>query len=149
MKFTAELESAGGNTGGFRVPQEVVDSLGGGKRPKVTVRVNGFDYRSSIAPMGGDNWLGVSQERRDAAGIAVGQTHEVELALDTAPRVIEVPDDLAEAFAAEPEAKAFWDTLSYSNQRWHAEQITGAKKPETRAKRVAKSVELLRDGRAR
>lgn len=149
MKFTAELESTGGNTGGFRVPQEVVESLGGGRRPKVTVRVNGFDYRSSIAPMGGDNWLGVSQERRAAAGIAVGQTHEVDVELDTAPRTIEVPEDLAEALAAEPTAKTFWDTLSYSNQRWHAEQITGAKKAETRAKRVAKSVATLREGRSR
>lgn len=149
MEFTAELESTGGNTAGLRVPQEVVDALAGGKRPKVAVEVNGFKFRSTVAPMGGDNWLGVSQERRTAAGISAGQTHRVRVELDTAPRVIEVPDDLAEALAADPEAKAFWETLSYSNQRWHAEQITGAKKPETRARRVEKSLELLRSGRAR
>jgi len=149
VRFRADLESSGGNTAGFRVPPEVVEQLGSGKRPKVAVTVNGFGFRTTIAPMHGDNWLGVSQERRGLAGITTGEVHDVELELDTAPREVEVPEDLAEALAADPQAAAFWDTLSYSNKLWHVLQVTGAKKEETRANRVTKSVVTMREGRPR
>lgn len=149
MEFRAELQRTGGNTTGFPVADEIVDSLGGGGRPKVVVRVNGYEFRSSIARMGGDYWLGVSAERRAAAGIEGGEVYDVDVELDTAPREIEVPEDLAAALAAEPEAKAFWDRMSFSNQRWHAEQLTSAKTAETRARRLAKSLDLLRAGKAR
>ncbi|MEV6298932.1 YdeI/OmpD-associated family protein [Actinoplanes sp. NPDC051861] len=149
MEFRAELQKTGGNTTGFQVADEIVDGLGGGGRPKVVVRVNGFEFRSSIARMGGDYWLGVSAERRAAAGIEGGETYDVDVELDTTPRAIEVPDDLAAALAAEPSAKTFWDSMSFSNQRWHAEQLTGAKTAETRARRLAKSLDLLRAGKAR
>lgn len=93
--------------------------------------------------------MGVSAERRTAADIRAGDMLDLDIDLDAAPRAIEVPDDLVAALAADPAAQEFWATLSYSNQRWHAEQITGAKKAETRAARVAKSVAMLRDRRAR
>lgn len=149
MRVTLELLPTGGTTAGYRVPDGIVEQLGSSRRPKVTVTVNGFTFRTTIAPMGGEYWLGVSRERRAEAGIAAGETHELELELDTAPREVDVPEDLAAALAADPAAAAFWETLSYSNRRYHVEQVTGAKKPETRAKRVARSVELLREGRAR
>jgi hypothetical protein len=149
MEIRAELQRTGGNTTGFQIADEVVEALGGGGRPKVVVRVNGFEFRSSIARMGGDYWLGVSAERRAAAGIEGGEVYDLEVELDTAPRAIEVPADLAEALAGEPEAKAFWERMSYSNQRWHAEQLTSAKTAETRARRLAKSLEMLRAGKAR
>ena len=149
MEFRAELRQTGGNTTGFLVPDEVMAGLGGGGRPKVVVRVNGFEFRSSIARMGGEYWLGVSAERRGAAGIAGGQVCEVAVELDAAPRAVEVPDDLAQALAAEPAVRAFWDAMSFSNQRWHAEQLTSAKTAETRARRLARSLDLLRAGKAR
>ena len=149
MKFSGELRATGGNTTGFLIPDATVEELGGGGRPKVVVTVNGYTFRSSIARMGGEYWLGVSSERRTAAGIAAGDLLDLEIELDTDPRRIEVPDDLAAALDAEPAAKEFWGTLSFSNQRWHVEQITGAKKAETRAARVARSVSMLREGRAR
>lgn len=149
MKFSGELRATGGNTTGFQLPDATVEELGGGGRPKVVVTVNGYTFRSSIARMGGEYWLGVSAERRAAAGVKAGDLLDLEIELDTAPREIEVPADLAAALDADPAAKAFWGTLSYSNQRWHAEQITGARKPETRAARVTKSVDMLRAGRAR
>jgi hypothetical protein len=148
MKLTTELLSFGNNTG-FEIPEAFVEELGGGKKPKVSVTVNGFTYRSSIARMGGQYLLGVSKERREAAGIAGGDVLEIDVELDTAPRVIEIPPDLATAFADNPDAKAFWESMSYSNQRWHAEQIEGAKTDDTRARRVAKSVALLNEGKAR
>jgi hypothetical protein len=149
MRFRAELESTGKTTAGLEVPESVVEGLGGGKHPKVAVALNGFEFRSSIARMGGRYLLGVSAERREAAGVAAGKVYDVDVVLDTAPREFAVPEDLASALAAEPEAKAFWDTLSYSKQQWHVLQVTGAKKAETRAGRVAKSVAMLRERRAR
>ncbi|MEU4426551.1 YdeI/OmpD-associated family protein [Actinoplanes sp. NPDC024001] len=149
MELRAELQKTGGNTTGFRIADEFVAELGGGGRPKVVVRVNGFEFRSSIARMGGEYWLGVSAERRTAGGLEGGQVYDLEIALDDAPRSVEVPEDLAAALAAEPEAQAFWDRMSFSNQRWHAEQLTSAKTAETRARRLAKSLDLLRAGKAR
>lgn len=149
MRFRAELELAGKTAAGFEVPAEVVENLGGGGHPKVTVTVNGFTFRTSIARMGGRFLLGVSVERRAQAGIEAGQVLDVDVELDTAPREIEVPDDLAAALAADAGATKFWDTLSYSKQSWHVHQVTSARKAETRAARVEKSVAMLRDGRAR
>ena len=149
MNFRAELLRTGGNATGFEVPAEIVAGLGGGGRPKVVVTVNGYRFRSSIARMGGRHLLGVSAERRTAAGIEGGQVLDVEVTLDEAPREIEVPGDLAAALAAAPPAAAFWATMSFSNQRWHVDQLTGAKTPETRARRLAKSLTLLQEGKAR
>jgi hypothetical protein len=149
MRFRAELESTGKTTAGFEVPDEVVEGLGGGGHPKVSVTVDGFTFRTSIAKMGGRFLLGVSAERRAQAGIEAGQVFDVDVELDTAPREIEVPDDLAAALTADAQAKEFWDTLSYSKQSWHVHQVTSAKKAETRAARVDRSVTMLREGRAR
>jgi Bacteriocin-protection, YdeI or OmpD-Associated/Domain of unknown function (DUF1905) len=149
MRFRAELRSTGGNTAGFLVDDEVVAGLGGGGRPKVVVTVNGVEWRGSIARMGGAYWLGVSAERRAAAGIAAGEVLDVDVVLDTAVREVQVPADLASALDAEPAARAFWDALSYSNKSWHVLQVTGAKAAETRARRVARSVAMMLEGRAR
>ena len=144
MRLRAELQRTGGNTTGFEVPDDVVASLGGGGRPKVTVTLNGFTFPSSIAKMGGSYWLGVSAERRTAAGVEGGQVYDLDVELDTAPRVIEPPEDLSAALDAEPAARAQWEKLSYSHQRQHVEAINSAKAPETRARRVAKAIEMLR-----
>lgn len=149
MRFRAELETTGKTTAGFEVPEEVVERLGGGGHPKVSVTVDGFTFRTSIAKMGGRFLLGVSVERRAQSGIEPGQVFDVDVELDTAPREVDVPDDLAAALAADAEAKKFWDTLSSSKQSWHVHQVTSAKKAETRTARVEKSVAMLRDGRAR
>lgn len=149
MRFRAELQATGATTTGFEVPDEQVEALGGGKHPKVAVMVNGHRFRTSIARMGGSYWLGVSGERRAAAGVKAGDVLDVEVELDTAPRQVEVPEDLAAALAGDPAAKEFWDTLSYSKQMWHVTQVTAAKKADTRASRVAKSVAMLSEHRAR
>jgi len=149
MKMTAELLSTGGNTAGFKIPDDVVTELGGGGRPKVVVTVNGFEYRSSIARMGGEYWLGVSTERRAAAGVTAGAVVDLEIVLDTQERTVDVPPDLALALERAPAAKAFFDGLSFSLQRYHVEQVTGAKTAATRERRIARSVEMLAAGRAR
>ena len=131
------------------MPDSVVEELGGGGHPKVVVTVNGFTFRTSIARMGGRYLLGVSAERRMEADVAAGQVLDVGVELDTGPRTLEVPEDLASALAAVPRAKEFWDTLSHSKQSWHVQQVTGAKKAETRVARIEKSVAMLSEGRAR
>jgi hypothetical protein len=149
MKLHAELQAAGGSKTGFQVPDDLVTVLGGGGRPKVKVTVNGHEFRTSIARMGGSFWLGVSSERRAASGLRAGDMVDVEIVLDTEERTVEVPGDLAQALAAEPAAKAFFDGLSPSKKQWHVLQVTSAKTAETRDRRVTKSVEMLSEGRAR
>lgn len=143
-EISLELQNTGGNTAGFQIPDALVERLGGGKKPKVTVTVGTFTYRSSIARMGGEFWLGVSAERRAESNLAPGKTYDLAIDLDNAPRTVEVPEDLAMALVDNAAAKAAWDALSYSNQRRHAESITAAKKAETRERRVAKVVDELR-----
>ena len=124
------------------MPAKVVEQLGS-KRPKVRVTINGYTYRSSIAPMSGTFMLGISAEVREQAGVAAGDRVDVELELDTAPREVTVPADLAKAFKEEPAAKGAFEGLSYSRKRWYVEGIEGAKKPETRRRRIEKAIEDL------
>ena len=149
MRFRTELKSNGKTAAGFEVPDQIVDDLGGGGRPKVKVTIGGYEFRTSIARMGDRYLLGVSNERRAEAGITAGDTLDVDVELDTDERRVEVPADLAEAMAAAPEAKAFFESLSYSKQQWHILQVATAKKPETRTNRVTTSVAMLAAGRAR
>jgi hypothetical protein len=147
MRFEALLESNGKTATGFEVPEEIVLALGGGKRAKVTVTINGYTYRNSVAPMGGRYLVGVSAENRERADVSAGDRLEVELELDTATRVVEVPDDLAEALAAHPEARRFFDTLSYSQQQYYVQPVTQAKQAETRQRRIERAVERLASGK--
>lgn len=149
MKMTAELLSTGGTTAGFRIPDDFVTELGGGGRPKVVVTMKSFEFRTSIARMGGEYWLGVSGERRMAAGVRAGDVVDLDIVLDAQERTVDVPADLALALEQEPAAKAFFDGLSFSLKRYHVEQVTGAKTAATRGRRIAKSVEMLAAGRAR
>jgi hypothetical protein len=144
MHLISILESTGGTTTGFRIPDEVVESLGAGARPKVVARVGAHSWRTSIARMGGEYWLGMSAAHRTAAGVAAGDEVALGIAVDDAPRTVEVPEDLAAALAADPEAAAAWERLSYSHQRAHAEPLAAAKKPETRERRLAAILEKLR-----
>jgi hypothetical protein len=122
MRFRGELMLNGKTATGVRVPDEIV------------------------APMGGDYWIGVSAEHRAGAGVAAGQLLDVEVEVDDAPREVEVPEDLATALQGDAKARAFFEGLSYTNQNSYVQWVTSAKKPETRADRVAKSVAALRDG---
>ena len=149
MKFTTEVLQTGKTTTGLVVPDEVVEALGGGKRPKVAVTINGKTYRSSVASMGGRYLVGVSAENRALTGVSGGEVVEVTLELDTAPREVAVPPDFQAALDKEPAAQATFDKLSNSNKGWHTLQVEGAKTDETRQRRIAKSVEALRQGKVR
>jgi len=143
--FRTTLEATGGNNVGIVVPEEVVSAFGRGKRVPVVVTIDGgHSYRSTIASMKGRFLLSFNAETRKATGRGAGDEIEVRLDVDDAPRVVEVPDDLAAALAQDDAAKAAWDKLSYSHQRAHADSVTGAKAADTRARRVEKVLAALR-----
>jgi hypothetical protein len=127
----------------MQVPPEVVEALGAGKRPPVKVTIGRHTWRSTIAVYGGRYFLGVSAENRDKAGIAAGEIVIVTVALDAAPRTVTVPPDLARALKKQPGAQSAFAKLSYTHQREHVEAIQGAKKPETRQRRIEKALAML------
>ena len=125
MRLRLELRGNDGNAAGFVIPDEVVDELGGGHQPKVVVTIGKHTWRSSIANMGGQFMLGVSMANREAAGVAAGQTLDVDVVLDTAPRTVDVPDDLAAELAADAGARETWATWSFTRQKEAARLLTG------------------------
>lgn len=146
MRFRATIELGGKTATGIQVPAEVVESLGAGKRPAVRVVINGYSYRSTVAPIGGVFMLPVSAEVREQAGVSAGDAVDVEVERDAAPRELQVPADLAAALGHDAEAGRFFATLSYSNKQRLVLSIEGAKTDETRQRRIAKAVGALHAG---
>lgn len=144
MRFTTTIELAGRTATGIPVPEEVVLGLGRGKRVPVTVTLGGHSYRSTIAAYNGVYMLPLAAEHREAAGVAAGQEVEVDLEVDDAPRVVDVPEDLASALAGDEAARAAFQRLSYSNKRRIVLSVEGAKAAETRARRIDRAVAELR-----
>jgi len=149
MRFRTTILQAGKTATGIRVPDEVVEALGKGKRPPVRVTINGFTYRSTVAVMGSDYMVGVNAENRAGARVAGGDEVDVDIELDTAPREVTLPADFAAALDADAKARRTFDALSPSNKGWHVSSIEGAKTDETRQRRIAKQVEALGEGRVR
>lgn len=149
MRFRASIEQSGKTATGIRVPDEVVEGLGAGRRPAVKVTIKGYTYRSTVATMGGVFMVGVSAENRAGAGVAGGDVVDVDIELDIAPREVTVPPDFAKALKKDAKAREAFEGLSYSNKRWHVQSIEGAKTDETRQRRIAKSIGVLREGRPR
>jgi len=116
VKFRADVEPTEPMRG-LEVPEEVVEAMGGGKRPPVTITINGHSWKSRIAIMRGRYLIGLSNANRQAAGVATGDEIEVEVELDAEPRVVVEPADFAHALDADPAARAAYDRLSYSHRR--------------------------------
>jgi hypothetical protein len=149
VRFRATIGLAGKTATGIRVPAEVVESLGAGKKPPVRVTINGKTYRSTIASRSGQYLVGVSAENRALTGAAAGDEVDVDIELDTEPREVTVPPDLGKALDTDPQASQFFESLSFSQRQWYVLPIDQAKKPETRQRRVEKAIEMLREGRKR
>lgn len=146
MRFRATILSSGKTAAGIQVPNEIVEALGSSRKPPVRVTINGFTYRSSVASMGGVFMLGVSAEVRKAAGVVAGDDVDLDIELDTEPREVAVPPDFAAALDRDIDARRFFDRLSYSNKRRIINPIDDAKTPETRQRRIDKSVDRLHEG---
>lgn len=141
MRFTTTMSLFGTNTG-IEVPAEVIEALGGGRRPAVVVRVNGFEYRSTVGVMGGRSLIPFAADKRAATGIAGGDPIEVDVELDVAPRTVEVPDDLAAALDGAGVTAAF-DALAPSRRKAHVTAVLDAKAAATRQRRIESIVAAL------
>jgi hypothetical protein len=149
MRFRTTVELFTKTGTGLRVPREVVADLGRGKRPPVRVTIDGYTYRSTVAVYGDEFFLPLNAENRTSAGVAAGDQIDVEVELDTAPRDVTVPSDLASALDGDAEAKQYFDGLSFSHKHEYVSWIEEAKRAETRQRRIASAVDMLRDGRTR
>ena len=139
---TAVTQEEGMNATGLPIPAEAVANLDSGKRPKVKVSFNGYTYRSTVAAYGDVFMIPLSKEHRDTAGVQAGDQIEVTLELDTEPRTVEVPDDLAMALE-EGGVTAVFDALAPSKRKEHVRQVTSAKAAETRQRRIDKIIVTL------
>jgi Bacteriocin-protection, YdeI or OmpD-Associated/Domain of unknown function (DUF1905) len=148
-RFRTSLLATGKTTTGIEVPPEVIERLGAGKRPAVLVTIGSYTYRSTVGVMGGRSLIPVSADNRRQARIAAGDDLDVTLELDTAPRHVELPADLAEALGRDDAARRFFDGLSASQKKWHVQSVESAKTPETRQRRIGKSMDMLRQRQAR
>jgi hypothetical protein len=145
--FSTIVGSDGPSSLFIEVPPEVIAALSEKRRPPVRVTLNGgYTYRSTVSVYNGRYYLPLRREIREACGLAPDMPVEVTLALDGEPRTVQVPDDLAAAFAGNSEACAAFDCLSFTHQREYVEWITSAKRKETRTRRVAQTLEMLRIG---
>jgi len=142
QEFRAPIVAADRGGAYVVVPATVVDALGGGGRVPVRATFDGVEYRGSIASMGGEKVLGVLKAIRDQLGKVPGDAVVVTVARDDAPRTVTVPSDLGAALTAAGRRAAF-DALSFSHQREYVEWIDDAKRAETRARRITKTVEQL------
>jgi hypothetical protein len=152
--MTAKIEfdtvvTANGNNTGVVVPDNLIERLGAGRRPAVVVNLNGFEYRNTVGVMGGQHMISISAAIRKQTGLKGGDPIHVTLTVADRPREINIPDDFADALAADPIARAFFETLSNSMQRYHIDNINAAKTDTTRQRRIDKAISLFRDGAPR
>ena len=129
------------------VPEEHIPALGGLHQKRAFGWVNGVEFMTATFPYRGTLYIGLPKAARVAAGLVLGDKADFEVMLDESPRTLELAPELEAAFAAEPELRERYEALSWSRKRLIAEPVAAAKKPETRAARVAKAVEELRKGR--
>lgn len=148
VQFDTTVKAAGNNTG-IVVPDDAIAELGAGRRPPVLVNVNGYEYRSTVAVMGGQHMIGISAAVRSQTGLKGGDPIHVVLTLADTPREVDMPDDFAAALSADRDAGAFFAKLPNGLQRYHADNVNAAKTPETRQRRIEKAVALFRAGKKR
>ena len=147
MNFKTAILRAGKTATGIKIPPEIVEGLGAGKKPPVCITINGYSYRNTVAVMGGAYMVGVSAEHRKAANVEGGDEVEVTIELDTQPREVEVPKDFQKALNKNAVAKKNFESLSYSRKNGLIIPVKDAKTDETRQRRIEKAIILLTEGK--
>ncbi|MCW3123729.1 MAG: hypothetical protein JWQ38_3221 [Flavipsychrobacter sp.] len=145
--FRTTLLTAGKTATGIHIPDKIVEDMGAGKKPPVKVTINGYTYRNTVAVMGGVYMVGVSAEHRKGANVAGGDEIDVTLELDTAPREVEVPEELQKALNKNPKAKKAFEALSNSRKQVYTLSVKDAKTHETRQRRIEKAIAQLTEGK--
>jgi hypothetical protein len=149
IRFTTTLQ-ARGPAAAVVLGDEQVGEVGEGARAfPVVATINGYTWRGRVSRMRGEYLLGMSREMREGAGVQAGDTVEVEIALDLAPREVDVPAELAAALAADADANARFDALAYTHRKEFARWVAEDRRDDTRERRVAEAIEMLRAGRTR
>jgi len=148
VTFETTVTATGNNTG-IVVPAEAIEQLGAGNRPPVLVNVNGYEYRNTVGVMGGRHMISISAAVRKATGLQGGDPIHVTLTLATSEREVNVPADFAAALAADERARAFFEKLSNSMQRYHVDTIDTAKSADTRQRRIEKAIAVFLEGKQR
>ncbi len=144
IRFKATLTREPDSSATFlMIPFNVYTVFGTHSRVPVIGTLNGYPYKSSIAPYGGVHYLGINRKLREEAGLKAGDIIEVEMSIDTGPRFITPPADLEAALAKNIQARKNWKKLSYSHQKHYVDAILDAKKLETRSSRIQKTIEAL------
>jgi hypothetical protein len=146
ITFSSTLQQHGSGCA-VEVSAEIMHTLGSGKRLPVRVVINGITLRTTIAAYGGRSYIGLRREIREAARVVPGETVELCVELDDDERTVEVPEDFKATLAADPEVSRAFERLSYSNRKEYVDWVLGAKKAETRQKRLADAPGLLKSGR--
>ena len=148
VTFETTVAVTGSNTG-IVVPEEVIGQLAAGRRPPVLVNVNGYEHRNTVGVMGGRHMISISAAVRNVTGLKGGDPIRVTLTVVDTPREVDVPADFAAALAADERARAFFEKLSNSMQRYHVDNINAAKSADTRQRRIDKAIALFLDGKQR
>jgi hypothetical protein len=149
LTFEAQLQTRGPGTAVILTDEQVAAVGEGSKRFPVAATINGSTWRTTIVRMRGEFMLGLSRENRAAAGVEAGDTVTVHLQLDTEPRTVEVPEALAAALARHPDVRQLYDGLAYTHRKEYARWIAEAKREDTRERRVAQAIEMIRSGKTR
>jgi hypothetical protein len=145
--FSAELERVGKTATMLRLPFDVKESFGRA-RPPVKVTIRGHTWRTTPGVYGGEAFIGVNRTVKAATGVDAGDRVRVTMELDTEPRTVEPPDDLKAALVAAPGARTSFDRLSFTHRREYVEWVEGAKRADTRERRIAETVRRVRAGEA-
>ena len=141
--FKTTLLQGGKTATGIKIPPEIIETLGAGKKPPINVSINGFTYRSTVAVMGGNYMVGVSAENRAGAKVNGGDKIEVTIELDTEPRELDLPVEFKKALDKNAKAKKAFESLSYSRKQVHVVPIAVAKTDETRQRNINKAIDIL------
>lgn len=143
MKFiTTIIKGEDKDVTGIEIPAKIIESFGSGKRPKVKVTMNGYTYRNTVAVYGDKYLVGISKEHRQGAGIKGGEKVEVDIELDTEPRIIEIPKELKSALSKKGLLERF-EKLAPSKRKEFVRQVNDAKAEETRNRRIEKILDSI------
>jgi len=149
IRFRAQLQKRGPAAAVILDDDQVADVGEGAKRFPVVATVNGYTWRTSVTRMAGEFLLGLNREVREGAGVAAGDKVDIGLALDEHPRQVDVPEELARALAGDKKAKAAFDAMAFTHRKEFARWVADAKREETRRRRVAQALEMIRAGETR
>lgn len=146
--FTGRIQNAGGGGAFVDVPFDV-EAAFGSKRPKVRALIEGVPYRGTLVRMGGEHhMLLILKGIREQIGLTFGDEVRIVVEPDADPRLVEIPADLLKEFKKNKDARALFDKLAYTHKKEYVRWIEEAKRPETRAARVVKTIDMLKKGKS-